>query len=131
MTKRVFKLVHAEARRRAQQAVSEAQEGDVVTISPPGRSLEQNAAQWPILQAFADQLEWPVNGKMTKLTPEEFKHILSAAFFKETARLAQGLNGEVVMLGQKTSRFSKKQFSEWIDFLKWVAAERGVNLETP
>jgi len=71
-------------------------------------------------------LKWPVNGELTALTPEEFKDILTAAFYGETVRLAAGLNGGVVMLGKRTSKFSKKQFSEWLEFLNFVAAERGV-----
>lgn len=39
-----------------------------------------------------------------------------------------GLNGGVVMLGLRTSKMSKKRFSEWIDFLKAVAADRGVTV---
>lgn len=65
--KRTFVLAHSEARRNAMQAVQNAPEGHVVTLSLPTRSLQANAAQWPILQAFADQLEWPVNGKMERL----------------------------------------------------------------
>jgi hypothetical protein len=121
-----FRLVHAEARRRAAQAVQNAPDGFVCTIAPGSRTLEQNAAQWPILEAFAAQLEWPVNGRMVKLTAEEFKDVLTAAFQGETVRLAMGLNGGVVMLGLRTSRFSKLKFSEWIEFLHATAADRGV-----
>jgi len=119
-------LVHPEARRRAIEAVREAPEGYGVTIAEPTRTLEQNAAQWPYLEAFAKQLLWPVNGEMVKLTPEEFKDVLTAAFQGETVRLAMGLSGGVVMLGLHTSKMGKAKFSEWIDFLKYVAADRGV-----
>ena len=114
--KRFFVLAHDEARRRAV----------AVTIKPPTRSLDQNAALWPILEAFSEQLEWPVNGAMTKLTSEEWKHILSAAFQGESMRLAQGLNGGVVMLGMRTSKMGKRQFSEFLEFLHATAADRGV-----
>jgi hypothetical protein len=80
---------------------------------------------WPILEAFSQQLQWPVNGVMTTLTPEEWKDLLSAAFRKET-RVAMGLDGGFVMLGQRTSRFTKRQFSEWLEFLHSTAADRGV-----
>ena len=69
--KRVFKLVHATARRLAMEAVQTAPEGYCVTVAEPTRSLDQNAAMWPILQAFADQLQWPVNGAMVWMTPDE------------------------------------------------------------
>lgn len=125
---RTFILAHEEARRRAIQAVQEAAPGMVVQIKEPTRNLEQNAAAWRILQAFSEKLLWPVNGHMTRLTAEEFKDILSAAFKSETVRLAQGLNGGVVMLGARTSKMSKREFSEWIEFLHMVAAERGIEV---
>lgn len=123
-----FQLVHPEARRRAVAAVADAPENYVISIKPPGRTLDQNAAMWPILQAFADQLEWPVNGRMTRLSPDEWKDILTAAFRRESARLAQGLDGGVVMLGARTSRMDKATFSAWLEFLHSVAVDRGVDV---
>lgn len=124
--KRVFMLVHPMARSNAVHAVQTAPEGYCVTISEPNRTLEQNSAQWPILDAFSQQLQWPVNGQMVHMTAEEWKDVLSAAFHRETARLAMGLDGGVVMLGQRTSKFGKRRFSEWLEFLHAVAAMRGV-----
>lgn len=129
--KKTFTLAHAEARRRAVAAVVEAPEGFAVTISEPTRNLEQNAAQWPILDAFAAQLKWPVNGEMVTLTAEEFKDVLTAAFQGNTVRLAMGMNGGVVMLGMRTSKMSKKTFSEWLEFLIATAALRGVEIGQP
>jgi hypothetical protein len=106
--------------------VADAPGGYVVTVQEPSRSLEQNAAQWPILQAFAEQLTWPVNGAMVKLAADEWKDILTAAFQGETVRLAMGLSGGVVMLGLRTSQMGKRRFSEWLEFLHATAAERGV-----
>ena len=124
--KRIFVLVHAQARANAIEAVRSAPDGMCVTIRDVNRTLDQNAAQWPILEAFSDQLLWPVNGQMVKMTAEEWKDVLTAAFQRETARLAMGLDGGVVMLGQRTSKFGKKKFSEWLEFLHAVAAQRGV-----
>ena len=124
--KRIFRLAHSEARRRAMACVAEAPDGYVVTVQEPTRSTDQNAAQWPILEAFAEQLQWPVNGAMVNLTAEEFKDVLTAAFQGETVRLAMGLNGGVVMLGLRTSQMGKRRFSEWLDFLHATAALRGV-----
>jgi hypothetical protein len=123
-----YRLVHDQARRGAAEACMRAPEGWIVTIKEPTRTLDQNAAQWPILGAIADQLRWPVNGQMVSLTDEEFKDILTAAFNKETLRIAQGVDGGVVMLGIRTSKMGKKEFSEWLDFLHWFCADRGVDL---
>lgn len=129
-SRRVIRLAHTEARSRALQCITEAPDGYVVEIREPNRNLEQNAAQWPILTAFSEQLLWPVNGSMTKLTPDEFKDILTAAFLRENVRLAMGLDGGVVMLGMRTSKMTKKQFSEWLDFLHATAAMKGVVVYT-
>lgn len=129
MTKQQFKLVHIEARRRAVDAVTNAPDGYIVEVKEPTRNLDQNAAQWPILEAFSQQLLWPVNGQMVHMTAEEWKDVLSAAFFNETARLAMGISGGVIMLGMRTSKMTKKQFSEWLEFLHHVAQDRGVDVE--
>ena len=126
--KRIFILAHKEARIRAVACVAEAPDGYVVTVREPTRSIYQNAVQWPYLEAFSKQLKWPVNGVAVELSPEEFKDILTAAFEGERVRLAQGLNGGVVMLGLRTSKMSKARFSEWLEFLMATAADRGVVL---
>jgi hypothetical protein len=83
---------------------------------------------WPLLTVFANELLWPVNGRMVKMDADDWKDVLSAAFKGESVRLAMGLNGGVVLLGQRTSKFSKAEFSDWIEFLYATAADRGVKL---
>ena len=95
-------------------------------FSEATRTLDQNAAQWPYFDAFSKQLERPVNGAMVKMSNEEWKDVLTAAFQGETVRLAMGMNGGVVMLGLRTSKMGKRRFSEWLEFLKATAAMRGV-----
>ncbi|PRC92651.1 recombination protein NinB [Solimicrobium silvestre] len=125
--KRPFVILNEQIRQSAIQHVSTLPLGSgLTTDTEPSRTLDQNAAQWPILAAFSKQLDWPINGQMTKMTDEEWKDVLTAAFKQETTRLAMGLDGGVVMLGQRTSKFGKKVFSEWIEFLHAVAAQRGV-----
>lgn len=109
------------------EAVKNEPEGRVVTISDQTRTVEANAAMWPILEAFSEQLEWPVNGRMTKLDSESWKDLLSAAFKRESARIAMALDGQgVVMLGLRTSKMGKREFSEFLEFLHATAVDRGV-----
>ncbi|MFY8183830.1 MAG: recombination protein NinB [Polynucleobacter sp.] len=122
----IFNLINQAVRLRCCEAIMSADEGMRVEIKERKRSLDQNAAQWPILQAFSEQIKWPVNGELVTLEPDELKDILTAAFFGESVRLAQGLNGGVVMLGKRTSKFTKKEFSDWLEFLHAAAAARGV-----
>ena len=101
----------------------------ICPICEERRSLSANAAQWPILQAWAEQKQWPINGVMSSLTAEEFKDILTAAFEGETSpRIAPGLQGGMVMLGRKTSRYGKKRFSEWLDWLNAASYHAGIKI---
>jgi hypothetical protein len=127
--RKVFGLVHAEARRRAVAAVAEAPEGYRVTVEPPKRTLDQNSLLWPVLECFSAQLEWPVNGRMVKMTAEDWKDLLSAAYRRESQRVAMGVDGGMVMLGLRTSKMNKREFSEFLEFVFSVAADRGVVLE--
>ena len=89
------------------------------------RSLDQNAKMWPMLHDFAEHVRWPVNGTMDFLEPEDWKAILTAAFQRE-ARMAPGLRGGFVMLGARTSKFSRREMSDFITFLYAEGNERGV-----
>ena len=129
LEKRVYTLVHPQARQGASNFIlHSAPDGWQATVEEPPRTKEQNAAQWPILGAFSRQLLWPVNGQMVRMSDEEWKDVLTAAFKGETVRLAMGLYGGVVMLGQRTSGFKKSTFSDWLEFLNATAAARGVDL---
>ena len=124
--KRTWKLTGEAARKAVCREVLAAPEGYVATLAEPSRTLDANAAMWPILQAFADQLDWPINGQTQKITADDWKDILTCAFRNEQPRVAMGLSGGMVLLGQRTSQFGKKEFSDWLEFLWSVATERNV-----
>ncbi len=125
MSKRTYGLVHPEARRRAAQDCMTAPDGYVATVSEPTRSLDANAAMWPILDAFSKQKQLMVNGKMEWVSDEEWKDVLTAAFNEELNRVAHW-KGRMILLGQRTSRFGKSRFSEWLEWLHAAAVEEGV-----
>jgi len=100
----------------------------ILTLKLETRTQAQNRLMWPLLTAFSKQLLWPVNGRMVEMTPDNWKDVLTAAFRREALQLAMGLDGGAVMLGQRTSKFTKAEFSEWIEFLFSTAADRGVEL---
>lgn len=125
--KQTFRLVHRQAREWASKACFEAPDGYCVTFAKKTRSLEQNAAQFPFLQGFAEQLLWPVNGIKTRITALEYKDILTAAYENDVnPRLAEGYEGGTVMLGRRTSEYDKEKFSEWLEWLKAAAALKGI-----
>lgn len=127
-TKGIYVLSHNQARERAIDHLLKSPATTVVLFKEPTRTLEQNALMWTMLQCFSEQLMWPVNGEMQYLCKEEWKDILSAAFHHETVRLAQGLDGGNVMLGLQTRKLGVKEFSEFIEFIGSVAAEKGIEI---
>jgi hypothetical protein len=94
------------------------------------RNNAQNAAQWPILDAWAKQKQWPINGAMCWLTAEDWKDILTATFEGETRpRISPSFDGSgMVMLGRRTSRYGKKRFSEWLDWLNAASYHAGIKI---
>ena len=123
---KILTLNNRQARKAACEAIYACPDGYVMKLTEATRSLEANALMWVLLQNFADQLKWPVNGKLVSLTSEEWKDVLTAGFESETVRLAQGIDGGVVMLGRRTSLYGKKKMAEFIEFLIVVGLERGV-----
>lgn len=89
------------------------------------RTLDQNALMWAVLTDIARQVEWPVDGKLQHLEPEDWKDILSAGL-RKTQRVAQGIEGGFVMLGQRTSRMTIGDMSELIELAYAFGAEHGV-----
>ena len=125
--KRVFWLSHPRARSSAMDAIKSAPDGYRVTICDAAREAWQNDQQWPYLRGFARQLQWPVNGVMCDLSEEEWKDILTAAYERDTEpRIAAGWDGGVVMLGRRTSRYGKRRFGEWMEWLRSAAALKGI-----
>lgn len=122
--KRIYRLVHDEARRRARHDVESAPDGWIVTVSEPTRSLDQNALMWPLLEDIARQVEWYGN----HLTADEWKDVLTAALRKE--KVVPGINGGFVVLGQRTSKMGKREFSELVELIYAFGAERGVRFRT-
>ena len=123
MKKKLFRLVHGEARKRAIQAIGEAPDGYVCTISEPKRSLDQNAMIHATLQEIGDQMGWMWAG--TKIDIDDLKSIFVAAYRKATGssvRFVPGIDGQPVILNWRTRDFSKAEGSDFIDFvLAWRA----------
>jgi hypothetical protein len=114
--KRVFKLVHDEARRRALEAVTLADDGDMVVVSAALRNLEQNAK----FHAICGDLEksgfrW--NGKPR--AAQQWKVLLvsgHAVASGEGHELTEGLEGELVNLRESTALMEKPRASSLIEY---------------
>lgn len=119
--KQTFILAHDIARQRAQEAVRNAPQGFVIEIKEQSRNLNQNALLWALLHDLEIQANW--HGM--KLSSEEWKDLLSAGLTK--SRVVPNIEGSgFVILGQRTSRMSKRQFAELIELIYAFGAERGV-----
>lgn len=124
---RTFYLVHAEARRRAIQAVSDAPHGMVVQIKAPGRTSAENALLHLLISDIAKQTEWA--GK--KLDAESWKRLLVASWCRvrgEPLELLPALDGHGFdVLPAKTSHLSKRDCSELIEYVYCWGAENGIS----
>ena len=96
----------------------------------PKRSLEANARMWAMLTDVSLQLEWPVDGKMQRLSPEEWKAIFTAGLTKHQ-RVAQGIDGGFVMLGSSTSRMTVAEMCDLQELISAFGAERSVRWSDP
>lgn len=108
--------------------VKRAPDGTQITINEETRTVEQNSVMWPYLRAISNQKDWVVNNGVTKMTPEEWKDVLTAAFHQEEPRMAVGISGGLIMLGHRTSNFSKKEWGEWMEFLKCFCAQNSIKV---
>lgn len=97
----------------------------VVEIKDPTRTLEQNALMWELLGKLAKQKQWPVDGRLQYIGADDWKEILTAGL-KKSQRVAQGTDGGFVMLGSRTSKMSKRDMSELVDFIYAFGGEHGV-----
>lgn len=89
------------------------------------RTLAMNAKMWAMLADIAKQVEWPVNGVMTRLDAEDWKSLITAAA-KNEIRMAQGIGGGVVMLGVSTRKMTVAEMSDVIEQLYAFGSEKGV-----
>ncbi|BBP60379.1 recombination protein NinB [Pseudomonas sp. St316] len=94
------------------------------------RTLEQNAKLWAMLGDISRQVGWPVNGVMQKLDSEDWKALMTAAARQEI-RMAQGINGGVVMLGESTRRMTVAELGDVIECMYVFGAEKGVTWSEP
>lgn len=101
-----------------------------VTELLPKRSIEQNARLWALLTDVAQQVEWPVDGHMQRLSPEEWKDVFSAGL-RKGQRVAQGIEGGFVMLGARTSRMTVAEMVDLQTLIEAFGAERGVQWSDP
>ena len=91
-----------------------------VVIKPETRSTEQNRLMWQLLTDVSAQVNW--YGE--KLSPDDWKHVLSASLRKQ--RAVPGIDGGFVVLGLSTSKMTKAELGDMITLIEAFGAEKGV-----
>ena len=97
----------------------------VLEVKPETRSLSQNARLWAILTDVSEQVEW--YGR--KLTPDDWKHVFTAALSKQD--VVPGIDGGFVVLGKATSKMTKGEMAELQTLIEAFGAQRGVKFTAP
>ena len=97
----------------------------VLEVKPETRSLSQNARLWAILTDVSEQVEW--YGR--KLTPDDWKHVFTAALSKQD--VVPGIDGGFVVLGKATSKMTKGEMAELQTLIEAFGVQRGVKFTAP
>ena len=125
---RPFRLVHDTARRLACEAVMAAPQGYIVRITPPTRSLDQNALLHAALTDIAKQLEW----KGHRFDVDTWKRLCTAAWLREigeSPEMIPALDGKGFdVIFERTSKLTVAQMTSLIDWVTCFAAQNGVKL---
>jgi len=111
----------------ARQMIVRGLKGGAVSLvlTRPKRSDDQNRKMWAMLRDIAGQQRLMINGEMTWADAEDWKDVFTAALRRET-RMAQGVDGGVVMLGMRTSKMRKQELSDLIELIYAYGEEWGV-----
>ncbi|MFN1150178.1 recombination protein NinB, partial [Serratia liquefaciens] len=86
----------------------------ILDIKEMKRTAEQNRKMWPLLKDLSDQVVWFGN----KYDTADWKDLITALVAKtkkQEQRMAPGLDGGVVMFGQRTSQMKVGQMVEVIE----------------
>lgn len=124
MTQTVI-LRKPEQRALAKRLIDAAPDDFVVTIAEPKRTGEQNSRMWAML---SDISRAKPDGR--RHTPEVWKQLAMHAC-GHTVQFEMGLDGQPFPTGFHSSRLTKAQMSELLEFLAAYGAEKGVVWSEP
>lgn len=138
MSKRVFHLVHAQARSRAAQHCMDAPDGYMVTVQEPTKRRIQEEKYHAMLGDISRQAEYA--GR--KWDTEDTKRILIDEFADEMrsagsplhndSRIIPSENGlRIIQLNIRSSDFYVKEAAQFITFLQAWGDLRGVIFTEP
>lgn len=113
---RHFRLVHAEARQRAMQAIKDAPDGYLCKIRPPTRSLDQNAK----LHALFSDLAAQHTHYGRKLSADQWKVLMISGHAIATGLgvdMVPGLEGEFVNIRESSASMTVARMTSLIEYV--------------
>jgi hypothetical protein len=105
---------------QAHRLVDAAPAGSIFKIEPPRRTTEQNAKLWAMLSDISQAMP---EGR--RHTPEDWKAIFMNACGWEV-QFIEGLDGRPFPQGFRSSRLTKKQMIDLIEFIAAYGDQQGV-----
>lgn len=96
-----------------------------IEVKKSTRSIEQNSRLWSLLTDVSKQVDW--YGR--KLSPEEWKHVFTAALKKQD--VVPGIDGGFVVMALSTSKMTKGEMTELQDLIEAFGAQQGVRFAAP
>lgn len=94
------------------------------------RSQEQSKRMWAMLHDVAAQVDWFVDGRTTRMDAEDWKHVFTASL-KKHQRIAAGIEGGFVILGQSTRKMTIAEMGDLMTLIEAFGAEKGVEWTDP
>lgn len=121
--RQIFRLVHEQARQRAEQAVKSVPDGHIVRISPPTRNLEQNA----LLHALLGEIAASCKYMGRALSIDQWKVIFISGHAIATgngADIMPGLEGEFCNVRESSASMTIPRMASLIEYVQaWRAAQ--------
>lgn len=108
---------------RAKRLIEAAPQGAVMNIRPATRSNEQNALLWSLLSTVSRAKP---DGRQH--TPDVWKSLFMSAC-GHAVQFEVGLDGAPFPLGFRSSRMTKEQMTDLIEFILQYCAEKGINVD--
>lgn len=89
------------------------------------RTTDQNRLLWAILRDVSEQVEW--YGQ--HLSSEEWKDVFTVSLKRQ--KVVPGIDGGFIMVGGRTSKMNKQEFSDLVELIHAFGADHRVRWSDP
>jgi hypothetical protein len=98
-----------------------------IALRRPGkrRTTDQNRLLWAVLRDVSEQVEW--YGQ--HLSSEEWKDVFTVALKRQ--KVVPGIDGGFIMVGGRTSKMNKQEFSDLVELIHAFGADHRVRWSDP